>query len=56
MAIDTSYSSFGRILPKGDVAAISQNGLTLSILGNHNLIIIEFAGEMMVIEIGSGID
>lgn len=56
MAIDTSYSSFGRVLPKGDVATIGQNGLTLSILGNHNLIIIEFAGEMMVIEVGSGLD
>ena len=56
MAIDTAYSSFGRVLPKGDVSAIGQNGFTLSILGNHNLIIIELACEMMVIEVGSGID
>lgn len=56
MAIDTVDSSFGRVLPKGDIATINQNGLTLGILGNHYLVFVEFTRKIMIIEVGTGID
>ena len=55
IAIDTDNTAFTRILPHRNVTFICQYGFLVEIQGNHQLVIVEFAYEMPVIEISERI-
>ena len=55
IAIDTDDTAFTRILPHRNVTFICQYGFLVEIQSNHQLVIVEFAYEMPVIEISERI-
>ena len=55
IAIDTDDTSLARVLPHRDVTFICQYGFLVEIQSNHQLVIVEFAYEMPVIEISERI-
>ena len=55
-AVHASDSTLRRVLPHRDVAVVLQSRLVVGILRNHHEIIVEFAQQMLVVEIRAGID
>ena len=44
------------VLPHLDISAIAEHRFTLAVLGNHQLVAVEFAQQIIIVEIGTGID
>ena len=55
VAVDACDAAFAGILPQGDVALVGQHRLLVEIHGNHQLVVVEFAHEVPVIEVAEGI-
>ena len=51
MTRDASDAATGRILPETDVTAIGQNRFLVGVHGYHELIVVEFALEILIIEL-----
>ena len=47
---------FAGVLPHGDVALIGQQRLLLSVLGNHEGVVVDFPHQVLVIKVGEGIE
>ena len=57
VSIYTIDVAFSRILPHGNVSAINEYGLSLGILGNHNLIVVKHSSRQnVVVEVGTCIN
>ena len=56
IAVYSVEPALTRILPHFEISPISQHRDALRILGNHQLVAVEFAQKIVVIEIGSCID
>ena len=56
IAVDADDTALAGVLPQGDVAFISQHRLLVEIHGYHQLIVIELANEVPVVEIAEGVD
>ena len=48
--------SLTRILPHLEIPAVSEHRFSLGVLGNHQLVAVQFAQQVTVVEIGSGVD
>ena len=56
ITIDSVQSAFTCILPHFEVSAVCQYGFPLGVLGNHELVAVQLAQQIMVVEVGSSID
>ena len=56
VAIDAVQPSFSRVLPHLEVAPVFQHRSAFGVLGYHELVVVEFAEEIVVVKVGSGID
>ena len=56
MTRDASDAATGRILPETDVTAIGQNRFLVGVHGYHELIVVEFALEILIIKVAARID
>ena len=56
ITIDSVQSTFTCILPHLEVSAVCQYGFPLGVLGNHELVAVQLAQQIMVVEVGSSID
>ena len=48
--------SLTRVLPHFEIPAVSEHRLSLGVLGNHQLVTVQFAQQVIIVEIGSGVD
>ena len=56
ITIDSVQSTFTCILPHLEVSAVCQYGFPLGVLGNHELVAVQLAQQIMVVKVGSSID
>ena len=56
ITVNAVYASFSCILPKHEVEVVFQYRYALGILSYHNLIVVELAKKVAVVEVGSCID
>ena len=45
-----------RILPHLEIPAVSEHRFSLGVLGNHQLVAVQFAQQVTIVEIGTGVD
>ena len=51
-AIDVPFAC---VLPHGDVAVVGKFGFALGVLGNHELVAVYLAFEVVVVEVGESV-
>ena len=56
VTVDAIESSFTRILPHLKVSSVTKHRGALGILGYHELVTVEFAEQIVVVEVGTRID
>lgn len=56
IAIHAIDVPLARILPHDEVAVVGKYGFTLGILGYHQLIVVNLALEIVVVEIGESVE
>ena len=56
IALDPDDTPFAGVLPHGDVPAVIQHRFLLGVHRDHQLIVIELAKKMLVVEITVGVD
>lgn len=56
MSIHAVYMAPASVLPHGNVATVLQHRLSAGVLGYHNLVLAKPVLEVMVVEVGAGID
>ena len=56
VSVDTIEPSFSCVLPHLEIASVLEHGYTLGVLSYHELVAVELAQEVMVVEVGASID
>ena len=56
IATDTCYITFTCILPHRNLTVVGNNGLVFCIHGNHDLVVINLALQMLVVEVAPRVD
>ena len=56
IAIDAVEPSLTGILPHLDVSTILEHWLALGVLGYHDFVAVQFAEQVVVVEVGSRVD
>lgn len=53
VSVHAVESSLTRVLPHLEIPAVSEHRLSLGVLGNHQLVAVQFAQQVIIVEIGS---
>ena len=56
ITLDAVDAALARVLPHRDVTVVFQAGLALGVLGYHNLIVVNLAKQVFVVEVCAGVD
>ena len=56
IAVHAVEPSLSGVLPHLEVPAVSERGLTLGVLRYHELVAVELAQQVVVVEVGASID
>lgn len=56
VAVDAVDVSLAGVLPHGEVAPVGEHWLTAGVLGNHEFVVVDFALQVEIIEIGEGVE
>ena len=56
IAVYADDAALSSVLPHSDVATVGQHGLLILVHGNHQLVVVELAYKMPVVEIAEGVD
>lgn len=56
IAVHAVEPSLSGVLPHLEIPAVSEHGLTLGVLRYHELVAVELAQQVVVVEVGASID
>ena len=56
IAVDANDAALAGVLPHGDVALVGQHGLFVGVHGYHELVVVDEAHEVLIVEVAEGID
>ena len=56
IATNAGYAALTRILPHRNLAVVGHNGFFVCVHGNHNLVVVNLALQMLVVEVATCID